>query len=128
MPRNKASRLSSRTPLGVRDLHLHWNLPFLQSEISNLKFEISSAFALVPALAHCSTLSATSVAAEVLFCNFTRSLQKTRATLLNFGHIDLIPVCGDCFLRIGQIHCAAADLLVQIILDLVFIVRASVRN
>ena len=24
----------------MRDLHLHWYLPFLQSEISNLKFEI----------------------------------------------------------------------------------------
>jgi ribosome-associated toxin RatA of RatAB toxin-antitoxin module len=29
----------------VRDLHSHWHLPLLQSEISNLKFEIAYAFA-----------------------------------------------------------------------------------
>jgi hypothetical protein len=35
------------SPAGIRDLHFHLPLllPFLQSEISNLKFEISDAFA-----------------------------------------------------------------------------------
>jgi hypothetical protein len=40
------TRCHPELPFGVKDLLLHWNLLFLQSEISNLKFEISSAFAL----------------------------------------------------------------------------------
>jgi len=50
-------------PSGVRDLHLHWclhwhcrlpfHLPFLPSEISNLKFEISDAFAFAGRFPYC---------------------------------------------------------------------------
>jgi hypothetical protein len=54
------------SPLAVRDLHwyssLHcrwsWHLPFLLSEISNLKFEISDAFAFLSGFAYCSIFSA----------------------------------------------------------------------
>jgi hypothetical protein len=65
------------SPLGVRDLHLHWHLhspwhchlplhlPFLLSEISNLKFEISDAF--VSGFAHCLIFFAVSLAAGGLF-------------------------------------------------------------
>src|ERR1700690_309408 len=41
-----------KSPLGVRDLHLPRHLPFLPSEISNLKFEISDAFAFLSGLTY----------------------------------------------------------------------------
>jgi hypothetical protein len=74
-------------PSGVRDLHLHWylnwyrrlhwNFPSLPSEISNLKFEISDAFAFVSGFACCSTFSATSLAAEDLFLELPHALRRT---------------------------------------------------
>jgi len=51
-------------------------LPFLPSEISNLKFEISDAFAFVSGFACCSTFSATSLAAEDLFLELPHALRR----------------------------------------------------
>jgi hypothetical protein len=59
-----------QAPSGVKDLHSNWhspsnwNLPFLPSEISNLRFEISGAFAPVTVFAYGSTSIATSSTAS----------------------------------------------------------------
>ena len=60
VPKKRTNRCHPESPFGVRDLHLL----FPQSEISNLKFEISSAFRCALAVTHRPISSATSIADE----------------------------------------------------------------
>ena len=84
------------SPLGVRDLHSHcdlyrhwcshWTLPFLQSEISNLKFEISCAFAFVSSRACAWTFSVTCLAAELLSFEFSHRLFSPASSIQGAMH------------------------------------------
>ncbi len=100
------------SPLGVRDLHSHcylrwyspwhcrlpFHLPFLPSEISNLKFEIYDAFAFISRFAHRLIFSASSLAVPNRSQNTTASAAEggsfeaaTQPVKLDpHAHLDLI--------------------------------------